>query len=80
MRIGRLNYKKNIGLVLILAGITLFLLPFCLVAIGNLLETTKPADAVINNFGIVIITAGPVLIIAGLAFILIKVIKRLTRL
>ncbi len=74
-----MNYKKNIGLVLILAGITLFLLPFCLVAIGNLLETTKPADAVIDNFGLAIITIGPLLTLVGLLLVasnaLVNIIK-----
>lgn len=79
MKIGKFNYKNNLGIILLLAGIAVWLVPFALVAIDNLLNATKPADDLIGRFGLAIITIGPLLFLTGLVLTMIKVIKHLTR-
>jgi len=69
-------YQKNIGLLVIAAGVALWFLPFVIVAISNILGTTRPADAFISNFGLLVITVSPVLVLAGLLLTALRLIKR----
>lgn len=66
MKTKKFAHRKNVGLLLVAAGILLWLLPFTVVAIDNVLGTTKPADLVIGNFGLIAVTVSPVLILVGI--------------
>jgi hypothetical protein len=68
--------KDNVGLRLIIIGLIIWLVPFTLVAIDNVIGATRPADSLINNAGVFIIMASPVLILAGLIIMAINFFKR----
>lgn len=76
MKTRHFNYKKHPGFILIAVGIIIWLSPFALVAFDNLLGITAPADFLVNNFGILIMTLGPLLVIAGLLWSFLMLMKR----
>lgn len=77
MRTIHLNYKGNPGLSLVILGLLIWLLPFILVAIDNLIGTTKPADTVISHGGIFLILVGPLLVLIGVVMIASKYVLSL---
>ena len=71
------NYKKNPGLSLALLGLLIWTLPFILVAIDNIIGTTKPADTVISHGGVFLILVGPLLVLIGVVMIASKYVLTL---
>lgn len=69
MKTTHLNYNKRLGVLLILLGIIIYVVPFVLVAIDNLIGSTKLADSAINSAGLFFIMAGPLLALVGLLLI-----------
>lgn len=67
------------GVILIISGMLLWLVPFTLVAIDNAVGATKPADTIIGNFGVLILMLSPLLILAGLLMLTIRFLRRAKR-
>ena len=79
MKKQQLSHRKNFGLILFGLGAVVWAIPFILVAMDNMIGTTKPADSVINGAGVLFITAGPLLAFIGLLLVVFKFVKRLIR-
>lgn len=76
MKMKKFAYRKNIGLLVIVVGVALWFLPFVIVAISNILGTTRPADSFISNFGLLVITVSPILVLSGLLLTALRFTKR----
>ena len=68
--------RKKIGLLVAVAGLLLYLSPFAVVAVDNTLGASRPGDLLIGNWGLLIITIGPILVIAGLLIALLMKLGR----
>lgn len=72
----KIDYKNNVGLILVTTGIALWLLPFAIVAIDNAIGATKPADVVIGAAGVFILAVSTALILIGILSVVLKFFKK----
>jgi len=75
----KIDYKNNVGLILVAIGVALWLLPFAIVAMDNVIGATKPADVVIGTAGVFILTVSTALILIGILLIILKFLKKSIR-
>jgi len=68
---------KRFGLILTVLGLAIWALPFSLVALDNVMGNSWPADLVLGNFGLLIISIGPFLVVAGIAFLMLRPAKKI---
>ena len=68
--------RTKIGLSVAVAGLLLYLSPFVVVVVDNALGVNRPGDLLIGKFGLLIITIGPILVIAGLLIALLMKLGR----
>ena len=76
MKTRRFDYKKHLGLILVAVGVLIWLVPFIIVAIDNAVGVTGPGDSLISNFGLLIMTLGPVLVISGILVSILSYARR----
>lgn len=79
MKSRKIDYKNNVGLILVAAGVLIWLLPFALVAIDNAVGATKPADVVIGTAGVFILTVSTAMVLIGILLVILKFLKKSTQ-